>query len=268
MIANARMYSVNAATAAAWRALLKWVFARVGVACEVVDYPPPQPLSDLWARPDLGCAFMCGYPYAWTRPRSTLLAAPVPDDERCGGEPIYWSDIVVRADASLLALEDLVDRRFAFTTPDSQSGYQAPRELLAPLAKERGGRLFAATVGPLVTPRRVVEAVMAGDADAGPLDSYAHRLLRNTEPGLVAGLRVIAATALAPIPPLVASPAVAPSDAARLTEALLSVHESAKLAPVRAALSLARFERVQAERYDELLRRAGAADAQGYPELI
>ncbi|MFO1322567.1 MAG: PhnD/SsuA/transferrin family substrate-binding protein [Burkholderiales bacterium] len=268
MFANARMYSVNATTAAAWRTLLEWVVARAGVACDVVDYPAPQPLPDLWSRADMGCAFMCGYPFALANPRPTLLAAPVPDVPRCGGEPIYWTDIVVRADSPLTSLADVLHRRFAWTTRDSQSGYQAPRALFAPFAPfARGAPLFAATVGPLVTPRRVVEAIVAGDADAGPLDSYAHRLLAITEPGLVAPLRVIAATEPTSIPPMVAGSAIAAADATRLTEALLAVHESAYLAPVRATLGLERFARVPVARYDELCERARAADATGYVAL-
>lgn len=267
MIANARMYSLNAATASAWRTLLEWVVARAGVDCQVIDYPAPQPLADLWARADLGCVFMCGYPYARSSPRPTLLAAPVPDGAGFGSEPVYWTDVVVRADSPIQQLSDALGRRFAYTTPDSQSGYQAPRALLAPMANAHDGRLFAATVGPLLTPRRVINAVIAGDADAGPLDSYAHRLLQATEPSLALRLRVIAATAPTAIPPLVASPGISVEDAARLADALLAVHESAWLAPIRATLCLEGFARVPAARYDELVARADAADAAGYLQL-
>ena len=55
--------------------------------------------------------------------------------------------------------------------------------MLAPFARDRGGTLFEATVGPLVTPRRVVEAIVSGEADAGPLDSYFHDLLRAARAG-------------------------------------------------------------------------------------
>ena len=92
-------------------------------------------------------------------------------------------------------------RRMAYTTPDSQSGYQALRALVA---SER--RPFSEMIGPLVTPRGVVEAVLAGRADAGPVDSYALDLMRLHEPALVAPLRVVATTPPTPIPPLVASP--------------------------------------------------------------
>jgi hypothetical protein len=83
MIANARMYSINAATSAAWRTLLEWVLARAGVEAEVIDFPAPQPLPDLWGRLDLACAFMCGYPFALASPRPLLLAAPVPKPLNC-----------------------------------------------------------------------------------------------------------------------------------------------------------------------------------------
>lgn len=268
MFANARMYSINAATAAAWRTVLQWVVDRAGVECQVIDYPPPLPIAELWSRPDMGCAFMCGYPVARSSPRPVLLAAPVPALQRCGGKPLYWTDIVVRADSPIQDITGTFGHRFAFTAEESQSGWQAPRTLLAPFAQERGGSLFAALVGPLSTPRRVAEAVIAGAADAGPLDSYAHALFRATEPALAARLRVIASTPPTAIPALVAAPSIAPADAVRLTAALLAVHDSAWLAPARATLLLERFARVRPEGYEALLIEAARTDALGYPRIV
>ena len=100
LVANARMYAVNAPVAAAWRVLLEWVMARADVECEVIDYPAPQPLPALWARPDVGCVFMCGFPIANARPTPKILGVPVPSPERYGGQSVYCTDIVVRADSS------------------------------------------------------------------------------------------------------------------------------------------------------------------------
>jgi ABC-type phosphate/phosphonate transport system substrate-binding protein len=268
MIANARMYAVNAPTAAAWRALLEWVIARAEVSCEIIDYPPPQPLSSLWAREDLGCAFMCGFPLARTAPTPIVLAAPVPSPATYGGNAIYWTDFVVRADSPMRELTDIFGRRFAFTDEASQSGYQAPRAFLASYAKARGSPLFAAAVGPLMTPRRVIEAVLDGRADAGPLDGYVHDLIRAHEPAVTARLRTIASTTPSPIPPFVAAPNIAPADALRLRNALLTVGQARELAPLRATLLLERFVSMPVERYDELLSRARAADALDYPRLV
>ena len=267
LIANARMYAVNATVAAAWRSLLEWVVARAGIECEVIDYPAPQPLPALWARPDLGLVFMCGYPIASARPPPRVLAAPIPDPTRYGGASVYFTDIVARADSPLRHLPDIFGRRFAFTTEDSQSGYQAPRRLLAAYALARGGRLFESTVGPLLTPRRVVEAILRNEADAGPLDSYFHDLLRHHEPALAAQLRVLATTRPTPLPALVGATALPEAVARELTAALLAVGNARELAPVRAALLLRGFAAVDAESYGSLRDDALDADTAGYPRI-
>lgn len=266
-VANARMYSVNEATAAAWRSLLSWVVARADVDIEVIDYPAPQPLPALWARDDLGCAFMCGYPISRSAAPPTVLAAPIPSPAEYGGHPVYWSYLVARRDGPVQTLADAFGRRFAYTTADSQSGYQAPRALFAGYMRERGAPLFAATVGPLITPRRVVDAVLAGEADLGPVDSYALDLMRLHETSRVAPLAVIAATAPTPIPPLVGAPALPLAEATRLTRALLAVADAPELATVRNALLLHGFAPASVADYAVLREKALAADATGYPSL-
>jgi ABC-type phosphate/phosphonate transport system substrate-binding protein len=265
MFANARMYAINSAVAAAWRALLEWVATRAAVDFEVVDYPAPAPLPALWARPDAACMFMCGYPLSRAQPQPRVLAAPVPSPRRYEGKPVYWTDIIVPIDSPIARLEDIFGRRFAFTSEDSQSGYQAPRLLFARHA--HGVPLFAATVGPLVTPRRIVEAVLAGDADAGPLDSYVHDLLRRHEPGLASRLRVVATTPPTPIPPLVAAPGIAAADAQRIADTLLAVGDSSALEAIRATLQLEGFARVSADDYEALRAQAQQADDLGYGRL-
>ena len=63
-IANARMYAVTPPVEAAWRELLAAVARDAQVPLTYLPYPAPQPLEVLWSRPDLGAAFMCGYPIA------------------------------------------------------------------------------------------------------------------------------------------------------------------------------------------------------------
>ncbi|MFO1302694.1 MAG: PhnD/SsuA/transferrin family substrate-binding protein [Burkholderiales bacterium] len=251
-VVNARMYSVNAQAAQAWRTVLQWVVDRAHVDARVLDYPPPQPLPALWSRDDLAAAFMCGHPFSRAHPQPTLIAAPVPSPEAYGDRPVYWTCIVAREDSGIRSLPDTFGRRMAYTTPDSQSGYLALRALVATVPHP-----FASMVGPLVTPRRVVEAVLAGDADAGPVDSYALDLLRLHEPAWIAPLRVIATTPPTPIPPLVASPGL-PADAARrIRDALLEVDRADALESARAALLLRRFDAADPAAYAVLRDPAG-----------
>ena len=267
MIASARMYSVDVASAAAWRALLEWVARHAGVALDVIDHPPPLPLEALWSRPDLGCAFMCGYPFARAAPQPIPLAAVVPSPERYRGQAVYWTDFIVRNDSVVRTITDAFGRRMAYTTEESQSGYQAPRRFLAPHARARGERLFDSVIGPLITPLRVAAAVADGEADVGPIDSYAHDLLRRHDPELAARLRTIAATPPTPIPPLVAAAGIESRDARRLSEALYAVAEADELASLRADLLIDGFVVADARSYAVLAANAQEADRMGYLRL-
>src|SRR5437660_8013585 len=53
-----------------------------------------DPFAD--GRADVG--FVCAPTYRWMRERVTLLPALVPDDPRAAGRPVYFADVVVRAD--------------------------------------------------------------------------------------------------------------------------------------------------------------------------
>jgi ABC-type phosphate/phosphonate transport system substrate-binding protein len=271
LVANARMYAVERATDAAWRELLAWVARAAEVPMRYESHAAPAPLDALWRRPDLGCALMCGYPFAtWRDPaiaRPQLLAAAVPKSAEPAGRALYRTAIVVRSDGDIATADALRGRRFAYTTPGSQSGYQAAREWLAPRALAAGGRWLGAAVGPLVTPRGVVDAILCGEADAGPLDAYWLDLLRLHEPATARQLRTVAFTDWTPSPPFVCSAAVPPPMRQRIASALLEAGTSAELAAVRATLALAGVAPVDAGDYALLAQRAHAADALGYPSL-
>jgi len=270
MIANARMYALNDTVAAAWRRLFEWIAADAQVPLDVIAYPPPNRLADLWRRDDLGCALMCGFPWAtWhdAIERPVPLAVPVPSPEIFGDRPMYWTDIVVRANSEVTSVADLAGARFAFTVEDSQSGYQAPRRFFAEHARTAGGHLFREMVGPLITPRCVVQAIVAGDADAGPLDAWWHALLRRHEPDVAARLRTVATTAPAPIPLVVGAAGMPEPQRRRLTAALERTAGVVALAHVCDALLLKRFVRADAPSYQSLLARAREADSLGYYRL-
>lgn len=271
LVANARMYAVNAAVAARWRELFAWVAARARIALQAIEHRAPAPLEALWQRNDLGAAAICGYPLAsWEadlHPRPVPTAAPVPWPAAFGGRAVYWTDIVVLADAPFEDSDDLGGKRFGFTVENSQSGYQAPRRYFAERALARGGSFFSSVIGPLVTPRRVVDSILDGTIDAGPLDAYWHALLRRFEPDTAERLRVVTTTPPTPIPCFAAAAAVPEPMRERLAEAFVDAGAAPELDAARNALLLAGFERIEARAYDVLTAQAREADALGYTRL-
>jgi len=270
-VANARMYAVDAHVAALWKQLFAWVAEQAGVDLDVIEHPPPRPLPDLWRRNDLGCAFICGYPWVTWSERAVaqpqLLAAPVPAPVRYGGRAVYCTDIVVRSDSPVVSIDDLRGARFAYTVEHSQSGWQAPRAYFADRARRAGGRWFGDVVGPLHTPRAVVAAVVAHRADAGPLDSYWHDLLRRHDPATASQLRTIASTPMTPIPPLVTAATTAPIARERLVAALERAGTDAALTNLLDTLLITGFARIAPDDYGVLATSARQADACGYARL-
>ena len=268
MIASARMYSWSPSLLAAWRRLLQWVGERSGARFDVLD-PSAEPasLDDLWARPDMACVFMCGYPWALRESRPHLLAAPVPSPPRFGGRPDYVSDFIVRADSGFRDLTDTFGGTIAYSTEHSHSGYNAPRFHLLPHRTAARPQLYSTVLGPFIRQRPVIEAVLDGRADVAAVDGYGLDLLRRHEPEMVARLRIIATTLPAPAPPLVASPGIDVATRERVTAALLSVHEALAMTTTLDELLLARFVRVAPEVFEIFLERERAAEAAGYAKL-
>ena len=255
LVANARMYAVTPAVKAAWRHLFDWAAKESGVPLSYIDHAAPAPLEALWARGDLGAAFMCGFPFASAAVRPLVLAAPIPSPPRYGGKACYCTDLVVRADSAFVQLSDTFGGRIGWTVEHSQSGYQAVRHHLAALRAAR----FAQRIGPLVTPRRVIDALLRDAIDVGPLDSYVHDLLKRHEPETASKLRVVESTVMTPVPLLVASSGVADDAITRLRHALLSCHSAPELATTLDTLLLARFVAVDPADYDVLLDRGERA---------
>jgi ABC-type phosphate/phosphonate transport system substrate-binding protein len=261
LVANARMYAVTPAAKAAWQDLFAWIAQTAGVPLATIDHAAPAPLEELWARSDLGAAFMCGFPFASAIPQPRLLAAPVPSPARYGGRAVYCTDLIVRADRPYTRLSDTFGGRIGWTVGHSQSGYNAVRHHLLGTETAR----YAAWVGPLVTPRRVIDAVIKGEIDVGPLDSYVHDLLQRHDPETAAQLRVVESTAMTPIPPLIAAPMIDDDAATRLRAALLACHAESALAATRDALLLSRFAPIDAADYQLLVLWEKQADAAGIP---
>lgn len=263
LIANARMYAVDAATAANWTALFGRIAEMAGGRLDVIPHAAPAPLEDLWRRDDLGLAFICGYPFARGGFPVQPVAAPVPASG--DGRPVYASHLVMRADGDIATLEASFGKRLGWTVAHSQSGFNALRTHLLSHWQARGP-LYAKSLGPLLTPRRIIEALLADEIDIGPLDSYFYDLLQAAEPHTAARLRIVETTVPRPMPLLVASQGVDDGAVQALKQALLAAASDPEARGVMERLRLAGFQAVTPDSYQVLIREAEAADAEGYAQ--
>jgi ABC-type phosphate/phosphonate transport system substrate-binding protein len=255
-IANVRMYSVTPSCRADWKAVLGWALERAGFDWPLIDHDAPAPLAALWSRDDLGAAMMCGLPFSLREPRPTLIAAPRPSPARYGGRARYFTDIVVATASPYRTLEDTFGAVVGYTLADSMSGGVALRHHLQRYRTPQRPRLYRASVGNLINARGVIDALAAGRVDVGPLDSYCHDLLRESDPGFAAQVRTVESTQPWPMPPLVATDAIEPGALARLRAALQATEDAPELAAPMARLLLAGFAFPDPADYDVLAAAA------------
>jgi ABC-type phosphate/phosphonate transport system substrate-binding protein len=262
MIINTRMYSVCPAAKSAWQTVIEWVTQRADVHWTFLDWDAPKPLSELWARDDLGCAMMCGLPYSLREPQAQIIAAPVLSLARYAGRSVYFSDLAVRADSKYQTLEDTYGGVLGYTLKDSQSGYFALRHHLLPLEKQ-GPLPFRQIAGNLINPKGVIQALIDGRIDVGPLDSYCHDLFRKLQPELASQVRVVASTDPTPMPPLVSTAALDAATLQRVRDAFLAVAQAPELAAARDALLIERFVVPDPADYNLTKARAERVEKEG-----
>jgi ABC-type phosphate/phosphonate transport system substrate-binding protein len=264
MIANARMYGVTAPARAAWRDLFDWLARSTGITLEVIDHAYPAPLTELWSRRDLACAFICGFPLCRDFTQLKPVAAPIPASPPSAGRALYATALVVRAAAPFASLAESFGHRVGFTTPDSHSGFNALRHHLLPSWTSRRQALYREAVGPLITPRRVLEAVLDGAIDVGPLDSYALDLMLADDSGLRDTIRVLEMTEAAPIPCLAASAECDEEVIVRLRQGLIAASDDAVGAVILRRLALQGFAAVSRSDYGVIAAWDDEARAAGF----
>lgn len=265
--ANARMYAVTPDIEAAWRLLLAHIGGEAGVEFDYLPYPAPQPLEELWRRPDLGCAFMCGFPIALELAKVTPLASPIPALPWAEGKAVYRSDLIARKDSGIERLEDSFGRRAGWTVDHSHSGFNAFRHHLLAYRTPQRQRLFASVTGNLVTARRILDEIVAGHIDIGPLDAYWHHLLRREKPELFTDIRVVGSTEPVPMPAFVAGPHIEADEIKRLKTAFANASTRPYFPALAERLQIAGFASMTQADFMPLLQMQAAAVSAGYADI-
>ncbi len=203
-------------------------------------------IIELALRGQVDFAWLCGFPYVRHENTLDLLAAPL-----FKGAPRYQSYLIVPAtDRETRSLMDLEGGIFAFSDPNSNSGWLYPEAMLrrnGTSADQHFDRTFY-TWGH----RRVIEAVAHGLAEGGAVDGYVWEALARVDPDLTEKTRIVSRSDAFGFPPVVATPAADSDMRGAVLEVLLAMHESERGRDLLAALNLDGFTEVEAELYDSI----------------
>ncbi len=178
-----------------WRGYLEKRLQRPVVFIQRASY---RGIIDLLLEDKLDFAWICGYPYTRHAARLRLLAVPLYQ-----GRPLYHSYLIVPAyDRQTQSLADLHGKVFAYSDPDSNSGYLVMQHRLLQM-QTKPQQFFRKTFFTWAH-RKVVEAVAVGLADGGAVDGYVWDTLAKLHPQLTAQTRIVEKSPAYGFPPFVA----------------------------------------------------------------
>ena len=221
-------------------------------------------VHELWTDPGLLLSQCCGADlvgrYAGTL---ALVATPLYSAPGCDG-CLYSSVVLVAEDSRVTELSDLRGAVCVVNYPESHSGVNALRALVAPLS--RRGRFFSRVVTSGSHPASVT-AVARGEADVAAIDCVTYALLQRYHPSLLEETRRLCYSARAPGIPFVTRTGSDPNRIGQLQNALLDAFEEPEVRAAGAAVFIDGVEILPLSAYDRIIEFQRLAAAQGYPEL-
>ncbi len=177
---------------------------RLARPVEFVQRSSYAEIGELLSKDQIDIAWVCGAPYVRHRDSWKLVAVPLHR-----GKPLYQSYLIVRSsDARTRSYRDLKGAVFAYSDPDSNSGYLVPQfEMLE--QGVRPGDLFRKTFFTWAH-QDTVRAVAVGLAQAGAVDGYIWEVLAEIQPELTARTRIVSKSAWYAFPPIAARSSLSP----------------------------------------------------------
>ncbi len=218
-------------------------------------------------RADVG--FLCGLLYTHLTAREAcpieLLAAPVLTGARYQGRPLYFSDVIMRADSSFSSFADLEGCTWAYNERASHSGCNLVNYSL--LERGKSPDYFGSLVksGSHLNSLRMV---LAGEADAAAIDSHLLDVVLHRDAQAAVGIRVVDMLGPSAVPPIVVARRLDPDLKHTLREMLVTMHNDLFSARVLREGGIERFVPVNDEWYDDIRSMYARVQATNFPHAF
>lgn len=222
-------------TFSSYNRLLKYLGRELGRELDFVQRKTHAEVGEMLRQGKLDMAFICSGPYALDDPDSrSLLAMPVVQ-----GATTYHSYIIVSGDSKAQSLADLRGASFAFTDPDSNTGYLSAVYMLHQLHSEPR-TFFRETIFTHSHDNSIL-AVRRGLVDGAAVNSLIWDFYAAKRPDLTANIRVLDKSPPFAMPPVVVSSRMDPDLMEALRRILLHMHETAQGKALLDELRIDRF---------------------------
>lgn len=232
-------------TRAYYEDLLQLIAGKMNRRAEFAQRRTYAEVNDMVRKKEVDLAFVCAGPYTQGKKDfgMEMLVVPV-----ANGKTVYHSYIIVGKSSSIVSMNDLRGKKFAFTDPQSNTGSLVPTYMLA----KRGEtpKSFFREIFYSNSHDNSIRAVANGQADGAAVDSLIWEFINRVDSELTGKTRIIEKSPPYGIPPVVVNADLNPATKKRLKEIFLTLHEDKSAAPLLAKLQIDRFVEGNDAMYD------------------
>jgi phosphonate transport system substrate-binding protein len=240
----------------------RYVQARLRMATELVVGSSYERVSE-----QADVSFLCGLAYIELRRMGEPIepiAAPLLHGIRYGGQPIYFSDVIVSRDSPFHSFADLRGCSWAFNEPYSHSGPGITCHRLVELGETQDffGRVIQAGWH-----EKSIRLVHDGKVDSSAIDSHVLALTLHDHPELGDRLRVIDSLGPSTIQPIVVPSWLEEGLKDDLRAVFLEMNTDVTAQTVLAGRLVKGFTAIADENYDDLRHMRSTCVAAGLATL-
>jgi phosphonate transport system substrate-binding protein len=230
-----------------YRDLLDFIGAKMNRKISLIQRKTYGEVNELFKNGQVDLAFICSGPYAVEREKYGFeaLATPI-----VRGKPFYQSYLIVNKNSTYQNLNDLRDKVFAFTDPDSNTGALVPQYWLSKMGETPESFFESFTY--TYSHDNSIMAVARELVDGATVDGHKWEYFQSKNPIYSSRTRVIKKSEPFGSPPLVTSVALPPQSKEQIRQTIFSMHLDPEGKKILEKLLIDRFVPPEEEWYEPI----------------
>ncbi|MFH2060983.1 MAG: phosphate/phosphite/phosphonate ABC transporter substrate-binding protein [Pseudomonadota bacterium] len=227
--------------------LLNYIGKKIQYEINLIQRKTYSEVNELFPKHLIDMAFVCSGPYANDREKYQFegIATPI-----VRNKPYYQSYLIVHQDSPYQTLDDLRNKIFAFTDPESNTGSLVPRFWLHEMNETPPS--FFNRITFTYSHDNSILAVAKGLVDGAAVDGHKWEFYQAKNPYFTSKTRVIKKSELYGAPPLVASSYLQPDLKHSIQKVILNMHKTLEGQEILNNLMIDRFDPLRQEWYENV----------------
>lgn len=230
-----------------YRQLLDYIGRNLGRDVQFIQRKTYGEINELLGKGQIDLAFICSGPYVVGKEKFGFELLATPEVQK---SHFYQSYLIVNKTSPFRNIEDLRGKIFAFTDPDSNTGKLVPTYWISQIG-ERPETFFSKTIYTYSHDNSIL-AVAKSLVDGAAIDSLIWEYYHLKNPIFTSKTRIIRKSEPYGIPPIVASPILAPDLKDEIRQVLFSMHRDLRGQKILNELMIDRFTPPRDEWYDSI----------------